>query len=207
MSELHEVWKYPHGDPGIVLFTRALEQWHFDIPDGARVLELGCCESDWAKWLKEARPNVHITGVDARDCGEFQGNTFIATDASEIVWPENTFDAIVAIGSIEHFGLGWYGDPRGALKDYEALHQAISGLKVGGLVYFDVPYTPSAMTQTEHYRVYDDAGLASRLMDDRCVLRAQGYAPNERESEFSPVRPLVPMSPFYFTSRWLTKVG
>lgn len=206
-TPLVDAWDYPHGDPCIVLFTRALEQWKFDIPEGGRVLELGCCESQWAATLKRCRPDVHITGIDQRDGKDFYADRFVLGDASDIQWEGEPFDFVFAISSLEHFGLGWYGDPKGSLKDYEALVRAVDALKVGGHVYYDVPYTPSAMTQTEHYRVYDDAGLASRLMDDRLVLRAQGYAPNERESEFSPVRPLTPWSPFHFVARWLTKVA
>lgn len=206
-ASLIETWAYGKGDPGIVLFTRALEQWKFDIPEGGRVLELGCCESEFGAVLKACRPDVHITGIDQRDGKDFYADRFVLGDASDIQWDGEPFDFVFAISSLEHFGLGWYGDPKGGLKDYEALVRAVDALKVGGSIYYDVPYTPHVMHSTAHYRVYDDAGLASRLMDERLVLRAQGFAPNEQESAFSCVRPLTPWSPFHFVARWLTKVA
>jgi hypothetical protein len=210
VTPLADAWRYDLGDPGIVLFTQALQAWKFDLPEGARVLELGCCESDWAKTLLAARPDVQMTGMDVRDCPDYPG-VFIQDDAASHVWSpfEGKFDAIAGIGSIEHFGLGWheYGDPPNEHGDTDALANAMEVLNHGGLVYFDVPWTPERSFQTTHWRCYSDVTLPMRLIPPGCIERARGWAKNEREWEFTQARPLTAHSPFYFTARWLTKVA
>lgn len=207
-NHLADLWNYEAADAGLMLWTEALKAWRFDVPDGARVLELGCCETDWAARLKAIRPNVQITGIDVRPCPGYPG-TFIQADASTHVWEPESFDWVFALGSIEHFGLGWqeYGDPVSPSADTDAYVSALRALVPGGHVWLDVPYTPETMFQTAHWRCYDDAGLTALFPLDGCVERARGFAPNEREFEFSPVRPIVPWHPFYFVARWLTKAA
>lgn len=207
VTPLVDAWRYDGGDPGIVLFAEALRSWRFDLPEGARVLELGCCESDWVKTLIATRPDVQVTGIDVRPCPDYPGE-FVQGDAAAHSWLR-AFDAVVGIGSIEHFGLGWqeYGDPFNEHGDTDALVNAVGALNIGGLVYFDVPWTPRRSFQTAHWRCYSDATVPLRLVPPGCIERARGWAKNEREWEFSNVRPLVSHSPFYFTARWLTKVA
>lgn len=216
VTPLADAWRYDGGDPGLVVFGEALKAWRFDLPEGARVLELGCCESDWAKVLLKARPDAQVIGIDVRPCPDYPG-VFVQADAAEHVWDTDVFDAVFAIGSIEHFGLGWheYGDPLKADADADAILKAGDALALGGVLYFDVPYTPDAFFQTAHWRCYNDAALSGRLAlapvqhlrSWRLQERARGWAPNEAERGFTQVRPLVPHQPFYFTARWLTKVA
>jgi hypothetical protein len=177
---LVDAWRYDSNDPGIVLFTQALQAWRFDLPEGARVLELGCCESVWANTLLATRPDVQIMGIDVRPCPGYPG-TFVHGDAATMLrLPQPKFDAVVAIGSLEHFGLGYadYGDPVNPKADEVALSDAVEVVTTGGLVYYDVPWTPRTEFQTDHYRVYSDATLDGRLSPSVCVERARGWAPS-----------------------------
>ena len=83
----------------------------------------------------------------------------------------------------------------------DLIASARRALKPGGQLYFDVPWTPQAMFQTEHWRCYDDEGLRSRLLPGFEHL-ARGWAPNERESELTRVRPGSPYAPFWFVAVW-----
>lgn len=210
VTPLVDAWAYQGADPCIVVFEEALKAWRFDLPEGARVLELGCCESEWAKTLIAARPDVQMTGIDVRDCPDYPG-VFIQDDAAEHLWSqfEGRFDAIVGISSIEHFGLGWYEykDPENEHGDTDALTNALHVLNIGGLIYYDVPWTTGRNFQTAHWRCYSDVTLPMRLIPPGCVERARGWAKNEREREFTQIRPMAPHDPFYFTARWLTKVA
>jgi cyclopropane fatty-acyl-phospholipid synthase-like methyltransferase len=131
MPLLRESFRYPHGDPSVLLFAHAVEHWPLSLPHGATVLELGCCETDFCSWLLRARPDVRLIGVDVNDCPSYSGE-FVKGDAAAMTWPAGTFDAVIALGSLEHFGLGYYGDPLDHAGDSVALANAAHGVVPGG---------------------------------------------------------------------------
>jgi cyclopropane fatty-acyl-phospholipid synthase-like methyltransferase len=207
---LHANWDYREGDPMLVLFDHAVKRWGFDLQPGAKVLELGCRETDWAQRLKKAL-DCRLIGVDALPCPDYGGDVCINGDASDtrlFDHPElqpGTFDAVISLGAVEHFGLGYYGDPVGEHKDTQAIANAWSWLKPGGSLYFDVPWTPADAHQTNHYRVYSDQTLRERFTSS-FVWRARGWAPNTLERDgFTEVRPMAVYQPFYFIAQWGVK--
>lgn len=205
-----DAWVYDQTDPMLLLFDHAVKQWGLDIPDGARVLELGCRETDWAQRVKRAVA-CEIVGIDANPCPDYGGDRFIQADASSPdlfrrPWLEPaSFDVVVSLGAIEHFGLGYYGDPKGEAKDTQAVANAWHWLKPGGSFYFDVPWTPERHHETAHYRVYSDESLRERFTS-AFVWRARGWAPNTQEQYgFTQVRPMAVYQPFYFIAQWGVK--
>src|SRR5687767_9858945 len=78
-----DAWTYDGSEPEILLFTHCLKAWGFEIQPGDRVLELGCCETDFARRLKAAVPDLRITGIDVRDDGGFGGDELIVADAAD----------------------------------------------------------------------------------------------------------------------------
>lgn len=204
---LRDVWRYDGSDPMLHLFTHAVTRWGLNIAPGDRVLELGCCETDWARLLK-AIVKCEVVGVDARPCPGYGGDRVIEGDAADpalLRGEAGTFDVVISLGAIEHFGLGWYGDPVGECKDKQAVANAWRWLKPGGLIYFDVPWTPGEAHQTAHYRVYSDETWLARLAS-RFVWRARGWAPNAREQDgFTEIRPLHAHDPFYFYAAYGVK--
>ncbi len=211
MSHLADDWDYLGGDPGVWQFSNALKHWRFDIPSGARVLELGCNETDFSKHLLRLRPDVQMVGIDARHASDFHGQTFIVADASNsdlFTAPElqpGSFDWVISLGAIEHFGLGWYGDPKKPNADTLAIANAWHWLKPGGHLYFDVPWTPARHHETHHYRVYSDQSMRERFTDS-FAWRAKAWCRNEHErDEFLSVRPMEPWTPFHFVMQWGTK--
>jgi cyclopropane fatty-acyl-phospholipid synthase-like methyltransferase len=208
---LADAWDYQGGDPGIWQFTNALKHWRFDIAPGSRVLELGCNETDFATHLLRHVPDVQMVGIDAREAADFKGQRFIVADASEsslFANPElrpGSFDWVISLGAIEHFGLGWYGDPKKPNADTLAIANAWHWLKPGGHLYFDVPWTPERHHETHHYRCYSDQSLRERFTDS-FAWRAKAWCRNEHErDEFLSVRPMEKWAPFHFVMQWGTK--
>lgn len=201
---VREAWQYPHADPSILLFGEALRRFPLRLQSGVRVLELGCCENDFSTWLRAAVPGLQLIGCDVHVPQKYDGELRIQP-AETLDLPRASFDAVIALGSIEHFGLGFYGDPLCEDADAIVAQQVASWLKPGGWFYYDVPWTPERfyITENRHFRVYDDAALEARLT---AGLRAEGrfYAHGET-NVVQPGRPTAPASPFWYVCRSLRK--
>lgn len=215
MASFRDRWKYEHGDPSIKLWDFAVQRGWIELPEGASVLELGCCETDWSHWM--AKAGVGCIGVDVNRCDTYCG-PFVQADASshefasdvsgyEAAWTQ-LFDAVVLLGSLEHFGLGFYGDPLKENGDIQTMQNVARWLKPGGFCFVDVPWTPESyyITENRHFRVYDDKALAERITPAGLVVEQQAWA-----AEANPpiglidTRPESPMSPFWYTVRVLRK--
>lgn len=141
------------------------------LPPQASVLEIGCAEDDWSTPALVRQPDLRITGIDVRAC-ERPGTTNLQADVLTHDFPANSFDAIVAVSTLEHVGLNSYGDPVDPEGDTKAVQRAWSWLKPGGFLYFDVPYRPEGPYSVNgNFRAYDPAQLAARypLPDDARV--------------------------------------
>ncbi len=80
----------------------------FRIPDGGKILEIGCGPGALAQALHRWYPAAEITGVD-RDSGfiEFareniSGVAFVEGDASALAYADNTFDVTISNTVAEH---------------------------------------------------------------------------------------------------------
>ena len=200
----HESWTYPHNDPSVHLFDDAVKTWKLDMPQGGNVLELGCCETDFNRWLANADPDVRLVGVDVNPYEGYRG-TFYQQPAETLEFAPNSFDAVVALGSIEHFGLGFYGDPLNETADAETVALVERWLRPGGWFFYDVPWTPETgyVTENRHFRVYDDAMLYDRLTGGLLPV-GRLYAHGETAiSQYA--RPAAPMVPFWYCMRVLRK--
>ena len=200
-----DTWRYDHGDPSILLFDRAVKAGWIDLPPGARVLELGCAETDFSHWLLKADPTIQLTGVDVNVPQQFEG-TFIRGNASDHDFGVSTFDAVILLGSLEHFGLGFYGDGIDGEADMRAIEQAERALVPGGWCYYDVPWTPAEgyTTENRHFRVYDDKQVSYRISGRSLWPKHRMYAHGETNA-YQPIRPDVPATPFWYLQRLLEK--
>ena len=198
-----DTWRYDHGDPSILLFDRAVKAGWIDLPPGARVLELGCCETDFSHWLLKADPTIQLTGVDVNVPQQFEG-TFIRGSAEAQDFAPNSFEAVILLGSLEHFGLGFYGDPINDDADMLTMSSVQSWLVPGGWCYYDVPWTPAAhyITDNRHFRVYDDITIG--MLNGGLTPLKRMYAHGETNA-YQPIRPGVPATPFWYLQRLLEK--
>jgi hypothetical protein len=163
-------WTYDGEDPALMLFTAALRRFDFTFPTGARILELGCSESDWLDRMHRADPTFELVGVDADANRETwrrpDGYTVIHGSAMDPdLFAPASFDRIVLLGALEHFGLGFYGDPVDEDGDWLTMINVERWLRPHGLVYFDVPCQPTfRIAENRHFRSYAPADIKGRLL-------------------------------------------
>lgn len=162
------VWTYDGGDPAISLFTAAVTRFGMTFPMGAKILELGCAETDWLERMHRLDPSFELVGVDARrhvrEGGP--GIKIIEGDAlnADLFAPES-FDRIVLLGALEHFGLGFYGDSVREDGDVYTMINVARWLRLGGFVYFDVPCQPTfRIAENRHFRSYAPSNIRDRLL-------------------------------------------
>lgn len=176
------VWRYAESDPGLMLFTASVDRFGLTWPcERPRVLELGCAETDFAERLTRFNPSVTFTGVDARAERSANGWTFVQGDARDReLFQAESFDVVLVLGALEHFGLGFYGDPVDGDRqqgDIATMRNIAHWLTAGGWVYFDVPCNPTfSLAANRHFRTYAPADVTDRLMVPGLVERCRGYS-------------------------------
>jgi hypothetical protein len=202
---LRESWRYTEGDPSIRLFDEAVRRWGMALRERARILELGCCETNFSEVLGHCRPDLSIVGVDVNIPNKYRGE-FIHKAAESCEFYRDDFDAVIALGSIEHFGLGFYGDPINDTADIKTVALVEQWLKPNGWFYYDVPWTPEAfyVRENRHFRVYDDETIQTRLHSG-LVPTQRGFATGDHEM-WVETKPSEPMHPFWYSVELLEKV-
>lgn len=196
-------WVYDGSDPALMLFTAAVARFGLTFPPGSRVLELGCAESDWLERMHALDPTLDLTGVDARwQARAAHGWTLVVGDACRPnLFPEGWFDRIVLLGALEHFGLGFYGDPVVEDGDTRTMANVARWLAPGGLVYFDVPCNPTSyITENRHFRCYSPAAVGERLIVPGLVEVARGYSDCEPHAGTWCAEPVTHHTPYHFVA-------
>jgi hypothetical protein len=118
-----------------------------------------------------------------------------------------SFEAVICLGSLEHFGLGFYGDPVHPHASQVTAYRVFEALVPGGWWYYDVPWTPvyggAYITENRHFRVYDD--------DTITTLDNPGFRPLRRAYAHGDTnapqwtRPDSPAHPFWYLQRLVEK--
>lgn len=194
-------WAYPHGDPSLVLWTMAYRDWGLGWPHGAQIAELGCAETDWLERMHQQNPDVELTGVDVRLDRDNNGwHQVIATATDPTLFPPASLDVVVLLGALEHFGLGFYGDPVDEEGDTVTVQNVYRWLKPGGWVFFDVPSNPTSyVTENRHFRVYAPESLQVRLLGPAGLLeRRRGYTSADPLVSGWCDAPRVPAYPYHY---------
>lgn len=160
-------WTYEQSDPALMLFTAAMERFRMTFPSGSRVLELGCAESDWLERMHAMDPSLDLVGVDARAQAPRSVDVRVGNAMDPNLFPPESFDRIVLLGALEHFGLGFYGDPVDSYGDLATMANVSQWLRPGGFVYFDVPCQPTfRVSENRHFRSYSPRDIRDRLLGD-----------------------------------------
>jgi SAM-dependent methyltransferase len=129
-------------------------------PQG-RVLDVGCVSSRLPIQLASLGYTVH--GIDVRPY-PFQHSNFTFHRADLFTWaPPQPYDIILLVSTIEHFGIGGYGDLQLEEADFQALARITPWLAPGGQLLVSLPYGKAAVT--DKHRIYDQERLARLFAD------------------------------------------
>lgn len=193
-------WTYSHSDPAMMLWTAAVLLWSLDWPKGANVLELGCAETDWLEQIQAQNPDICVTGVDVHS--QPRGNVKVGSAMDANLFEPETFDAIVLLGALEHFGLGFYGDPIDDDGDTKTVQNIARWLKPGGWAYWDVPCQPTySVRPNRHFRDYSPASIQERLIAPSGLIeRCRGYSWPEPNAGAWCDEPKEPLVPYWFVA-------
>lgn len=132
------------------------------LEPGARVLDVGSSESTVA--LSLASLGYRVTALDLRRYPLEHPLLEAVTSPLEGWEPDGEpYDAVVCLSSIEHFGVGAYGERGGGSDADRVGAERLRGLlRPGGLLALTVPYGEATVTELE--RVYDRPQL-ERLLE------------------------------------------
>jgi 2-polyprenyl-3-methyl-5-hydroxy-6-metoxy-1,4-benzoquinol methylase len=138
------------------------------IPVGGKVLDFGAAESTVS--LSLASMGYDVTAIDLTGYPLRHPNLTAVTAPLEH-WDveEGSFDGAVVLSTIEHVGLGWYGEPAGRFDDRGAMVKLGKLVKPGGTIVLTTPYGTSGVDDMQ--RRYDQATLAALLEGFEVVER------------------------------------
>jgi SAM-dependent methyltransferase len=137
-------------------------QW---IKQKGNILDIGCVSSRLP--LQLASLGYKIYGVDIRTY-PFQHPNFRFHKADVFEWvPERSFDVILLISTLEHFGFGGYGDLVLVDADKKAIERITPWLSKDGQLLVSVPFGKAEITRK--HRIYDSERLKYLFSDFKWV--------------------------------------
>jgi len=129
-------------------------------PEKEKILDVGCSRSVLSILMAEQGHNVW--GIDINDYGlNDLPFTFIKGDICKTDFQDNFFDCVVAVSTIEHIGIGAYGDSPDENKEKLAIKEIFRILKPSGKFIVTLPYGKKSIGKD--LRIYDEQSLNSLL--------------------------------------------
>lgn len=111
---------------------------HINKFNPKKILDIG----SYRHFLLGLLVHSQVTTIDVRNRKPISNNEVIITcDAKNLNLPDNSFDAVVSLCSLEHFGLGRYGDELDMNADKRAFKEMIRVLKPNGHLIFSTSIT------------------------------------------------------------------
>jgi SAM-dependent methyltransferase len=112
-----------------------------------------------------------VTTLDIRERkSDFPNETVVTCDAKSLKFSDNSFDAVLSLGALPHFGLARYGDEFDLDADIKAFNEMIRVLKPGGSLIFSAAITrakPTILFNAE--RVYNHEMIKEFCRNLECV--------------------------------------
>lgn len=145
--------------------------WHLRRARPASVLDVG----SYRHFVLGLSAAFDVTAVDVRPRDAGLGTeTVLTSDARALAAPDAAYDAVVSLSSIEHFGLGRYGDPLDLDGDARAAAEMRRVVRPGGLIVCTTSLTRGARTVAFNaHRIYDLA--SARALFDGCERVDERY--------------------------------
>jgi hypothetical protein len=151
---------------------------YFACKQKSKVLVVGAHDENTANVLSSMELEVY--GVDLRDydpklppCNyHYLRGDFCNLPREFINEHLGTFDCVVALSCIEHFGMSAYQEGRvHANYDIIAMRKVWEFLKVGGRAYVTVPFGSHYLEVWPHWRIYNLESAMTRLVQDFNILK------------------------------------
>lgn len=137
-----------------------------DLSLNSKILDIGCSWSSISMELSCL--GFKVWAIDIDEYPFYHPNlTFIKEDICNVNFEENFFDLITAISTIEHIGLGHYGDNVKEDGDIKAMQNIRKFLKPDGKLILTLPYGKKA--KTEVFRVYDKEALTNLIQGFKII--------------------------------------
>lgn len=145
------------------------------VGEGVSVLDVGGCDSLLP--LSFAKSGYSVTVFDFRMYPEKHPNlTTIQGDFLVNKLPDNIFDFVVMVSTIEHIGFGSYGAPVYEDGDFKAMAEAKRVLKPSGRIVLTFPFASKEHHVAGFERWYD-LSRAQRLFEGMYILAEEYYVP------------------------------
>lgn len=144
------------------------------------ILDVGCAESLLSYEL--IAKGLRVAGIDIRDY-PFRDKhvTFIKSNIMDTNLPDNTFDAIGIVSTIEHIGLEPYGqtvkDTNGDLKTMNELKRI---LKDQGIIILTTPYIGDGLLRVDFFERKYNAQRLCKLTDGLKIMQDDYFYPPRR---------------------------
>lgn len=148
----------------------------FDEEPGARLLDVGCNEESLDACVVLARLGYDVTGIDLRpptkplpsevpNFRHLQGDFCELPPGLLASWI-NSFDAVISISALEHFGLCSTPHERHLQHYADVIAAKLIWylLKEGGHFYVNTGFGAQYLEDIPHWRVYDDRAFGRRIM-------------------------------------------
>lgn len=123
-----------------------------------------------------------VTTVDVRQRGARpQGEVCLACDAKRLDLANNSFDLVLSLNSIEHFGLGRYGDLIDLEADSKAVGEMIRVLRPGQWLVFSTTLHKAATTIVFNaHRIYSYKHIVGWLEGSCSLVREVFFSRRRR---------------------------
>lgn len=111
----------------------AFAAYHIKIARPQSILDIG----SYRHFILGLLAHFSVTTMDVRrrNCS-LAGEIILTGDAQKIPLPDNSFDVVLSLCAVEHFGLGRYGDTIDWQADQKAIAEMKRVLKPGGRLIF-----------------------------------------------------------------------
>ena len=148
------------------------------VGDGVKVLDVGGCDSILP--LTFAKRGFSVTEIDFRMYpGKHPNLTTIQGDFLTNKLPENIFDFVVMLSTIEHIGFGSYGAPVYEDGDFKAMEEAKRLLKPSGRIVLTFPFASHEHIVNGFERWYE-LSRVQRLFKKMYILAEEYYVPHTK---------------------------
>lgn len=145
----------------------AFAAFHIQRAKPQRILDIG----SYRHFLLGLLAYYPVTSIDVRARKNTLRNESVLTcDAKNLTIPDDSFDLVLSLCALEHFGLGRYGDAFDPDADRKAFSEMIRVLNPGGLLLFTTTITRAVPSVAFNaHRIYSYPMLETFCSGLKCV--------------------------------------